>query len=560
MQSRNRWQIYTKKKDESLIEHLCRIRHLTVADLKADYELHLHDPMLLPGMKEARSLIVDAVNNKTKIAIFGDYDADGTPAAAMLSSLCQKLGVESEVFLPTRATGYGLSQSYIDPIAKSAKLLITVDTGINSVEEIKLIKSKGVKVIVLDHHLPQDELPAADALVDPFLKGSKYPFPNICGCTLAFKLVQALQKDFPDKITDGFIKWQLDLVALSTVTDMMPLYDENRTLVTFGLKVLAKTKRPGLVELMLNAGLDQQKLTAGSIGYSIGPRLNAAGRMGDNTPVIELLTTLDKSRARIVAAEIEGMNRRRQDSVEELVKQVEKTIFKQNLRDDFVYVVYGASWPAGILGLVAGKFTEKYNRAVIIGSLSGDSIKASARSTEHYPIIEGLTESSKFLTQFGGHRQAAGLSAEAKNWPEFVDTVKAHARKYLNNILPLKTLKIDAELEMSQVDLKTITKIQELEPYGLGNSKPLFLLRDVKMSSVQTIGAKKNHVRLTLESGQSRIQAVAFSFAERFENLKLDAADVVGYISENSWQNQTTPQFQLIDFMEAGHQIEEIDV
>src|SRR3989344_5248182 len=205
-----KWQVYKRNEKQSLLEHLCQIRQIDPSELKMDFQTHLHDPNLLPQMDRARALIVKAVKEKWPVAIFGDYDADGTPAAALLASVCQRLGLDFEVYLPTRQTGYGLSESFVEPIAKVAKLLITVDTGITAVETIKTLNVRGVKTIILDHHLPQSgALPPAEAIVDPFLPTSKYPFPNICGCALAYKLAQALHEDFPNLLTEGFLKWQL---------------------------------------------------------------------------------------------------------------------------------------------------------------------------------------------------------------------------------------------------------------------------------------------------------------------------------------------------------------
>ncbi|MEK7202500.1 MAG: single-stranded-DNA-specific exonuclease RecJ [Patescibacteria group bacterium] len=554
-----KWQVYKRQENQSLLEHLCQIRQIEPSELVMDFQTHLHDPNLLPGMKEARALIVEAVKEKWPVAIFGDYDADGTPAAALLAGICQKLGLIFEVYLPTRKEGYGLSNSFIEPIAEQAKLLITVDTGISSVETIRKLKDRGVKAIILDHHLPPEgDLPPADAIVDPYLPGSKYPFPNICGCALAYKLAQALQQDFPKQLTESFLKWQLDLVAISTVADMMMMRGENRPLVDFGLRVLKKTRRPGLVALMRLAGLNVDDLTAGTLGFSIGPRFNAAGRMGDNRPVYDLLTTTDRVQAEELALLIERLNRERQGLVETILEQAESLIWQQNKAGDFAYVLVENNWPTGVVGLVAGKLAEKYYRPVVVGSQIEGSVRASARSIADYPIIDGLTATSSHLVQFGGHRQAAGLSARTDQWELFAKKLKQHASKYFDGVLPKPSLKADDFLTLADATLPLAQEIQSLEPHGLGNSRPTFIIRDVELKDAQPIGQTKKHLRLTLAKDGKCVQAIGFSLVDKFATHKSNRADVAGYLTVNEWNGNSSVQFQLIDFKHVGSDIQEI--
>ncbi|MEK9167585.1 MAG: single-stranded-DNA-specific exonuclease RecJ, partial [Patescibacteria group bacterium] len=472
-----KWQVYRRHADDSIIEHLCRIRQIDSSKLVMDYQTHLHDPNLLPQMDKARALIVEAVRNKLPVAIFGDYDADGTPASALLASVCQKLGLIYEVYLPTRQTGYGLSESFVDSIAQQAKILITVDTGVTSVKTIKQLKKLGVRTIILDHHLPPEgELPPAEAIVDPFLQGSKYPFPNICGCALAFKFAQALQQDFPLQLTEGFLKWQLDLVAISTVADMMVMRDENRPLVDFGLKVLKKTKRPGLVALIRLSGVKIEELNAGTLGFTIGPRLNAAGRLGDNRPVYDLLTTVDPIKAEELANKIEKLNRERQSLVETVLAEAQSQIWQQNKSDDFVFLICQKGWPSGVVGLVAGRLAEKYYRPVVVGSLSDSQIVASTRSIGDYPIIDALTSTRHLLERFGGHRQAAGLTVKQKEWEALSRNLKKHAKQHFKGILPKPILKADDFLALDNATLARAKVLSALEPHGLGNSRPTFII------------------------------------------------------------------------------------
>ncbi len=527
-----------------------------------DFQVHLHDPNLLPQMDKARALIVTAVKENWPVAIFGDYDADGTPASVLLAGLCQKLGLIFEVYLPTRQTGYGLSDSFVSPIAEQAKLLITVDTGISSVETIQKLKKLGVKTIILDHHLPPDPsaggLPPADAIVDPYLPGSKYPFPHICGCALAYKLASALQQDFPQQLTESFLKWQLDLVAISTVADMMEMRGENRPLVDFGLRVLKKTRRPGLLALMRLAGVKLDDLTAGSLGFTIGPRFNAPGRLGDNRPVYDLLSTTNPVEAEELAVKIETQNRERQELVETILAQAETLIWQQNKAGDFVYVLAENDWPTGVVGLVAGKLAEKYYRPVVVGSRLEDRVRASARSVSDYPIIDGLTAASKFLEQFGGHRQAAGLTARADKWELFAVALKQHASKYFAGVLPKPSLKADDFLTLSDATLPLAQEIQSLEPHGLGNARPTFIIRDVELKDAQPIGQTKKHLRLTLAKDGQTVPAIGFSLVDKFATHKSNRADVAGHLTVNVWNGNSTVQFQLIDFKPVGSEIQTV--
>ncbi len=556
-----KWQVYQRQDKKTLLEHLCQIRRIDSRELEMDFITHLHDANLLPQMDKARALIVSAVREKWPVAIFGDYDADGTPAATLLASVCQRLGLIFEVYLPTRQTGYGLSDQFVKPIAEQAKLLITVDTGITAVDTINKLKSLGVKTIILDHHLPpsglsgKGVLPPAEAIVDPFLANSKYPFPNICGCTLAYKFATALAKDFPVQLTEGFLKWQLDLVAISTVADMMEMRGENRPLVNFGLRVLKKTRRPGLAALIRVSGLNIDNLNTGSLGFTIGPRLNAAGRLGDNRPVYELLSTTDSIRAEQLARQIEKFNQERQELVATVLSQAQKVIWQQNKFSDFVYVITGIDWPSGVVGLVAGKLAEKYYRPVVVGAHSNGQIRASARSVGKYPIIDGLTAARNQLIQFGGHRQAAGLTASQEKWQQFAIELKDHAEQYLDGVLPQPSLKADDFLTLAEATLSLANSLSTLEPHGLGNPKPTFIIRDVEFKDAQVIGETKKHLRLTLAKDSKQLPAIGFSLAEKFRTHKSNRADVAGHLTANVWNGKSSAQFQLIDFKVVGSDI-----
>lgn len=550
------WQVHARR-SPVLLEHLLLLRGLTVKDLEFNFSEQLHDPFLLPDMEPAVSLIEQAVKENWHITVFGDYDADGTPAAALLQLSLERLGLSVTVVLPTRETGYGLRKVDVEKAAKASQLLITVDTGITAVDEVALAKELGMKVIILDHHLPKEKLPQADAVIDPFRSDSQYPFNYLCGCALAYKFIVACQSRFPENLTEGFVKWLLDMVAISTVADMMHMVGENRVLVHYGLKALIKTKRPGLQELMKVSGLTAEKITPGSLGYVLGPRLNASGRLGDNRMAFELLITNDSNRAKELAAEIEQRNRTRQQIVKDILEQADKILFTQNSREDRCFVVVGSDWSPGVVGLVAGKIAAQYNRPVIV--LTGnETLTGSARSVGNYSIIDGLTASSKSLTRFGGHNQAAGLSLPASNLSSFVSDLKAHADSFIKREELRKVFKADAFLTETDISLKTINEIEKLQPFGYQNSQPSFIIRSALLGEPKRMGASKDHCKWRVQSAGASFDVIGFGFANRYDASPLVEADLLGLLESNLWNGNETIQFRLQDFRLPNQEIETI--
>ncbi|QQG49984.1 MAG: single-stranded-DNA-specific exonuclease RecJ [Candidatus Berkelbacteria bacterium] len=542
----SRWSV-RKRLNRDLLEHLCLLRGFSADDLQPDYSAHLHDPNLLPDMVVARRLIRQAVENGSHVTIFGDYDADGTPASALLSMTLTKINVPHDVMLPTRSTGYGLHCEQVEEIIKRSKLLITVDTGINSLEEIKMAKDAGLGVIVLDHHLPGPELPVADAIIDPHRKDSTYPFAQLCGCALAFKLVCALVEDFHE-ITKGYCKWLLDLVAISTVADMMPLVGENRALVHYGLVVLRQNRRVGLQALLEEAGVQSDSITSSTIGFIIGPRLNASGRLSDNTPALRLLLTEDKKKAKALAKEIEQANVTRQSLVDEVLSEAREQLFKQNDNGDRIFTLFGRDWPSGVVGLVAGRLVFEYSRPVIVGSLQNGEIRASARSIEKYSIVDGLTRCATHLGTFGGHAQAAGLSTNASNWEKLSSALKRDAVNCLDEHDLVKRYVAEAFLEKSDLTTKVASSLEKLAPFGLGNTKPLLILRDADVADVRFIGSDARHLKMLLNSALGNLEVIGFDLADRYKQQSLKSGNFLGYLENNYFQGAERLQLRLVDF------------
>jgi single-stranded-DNA-specific exonuclease len=547
-----------RRRADDLLEHLCQLRGFDPEQLLPDYSTHLHDPNKLPDMDKARELMRRAVKEKWQVAVFGDYDADGTPAAALLSALLGELGLEHEVILPTRESGYGLRMSYIEEISTRCRLLITVDTGVSSVPEITRAKELGLGVIVLDHHLPGITLPPADALIDPYLKRSSYPFKELCGCALAFKFACALQADFP-AVTAAFCKWQLDLVAIATVADMMPLIGENRVLVHYGLVVLRQQRRPGLRALVDIAGIRPETISAATLGFVIGPRLNASGRLGDNTPAFELLSTNSSMAADRLARVLETANAKRQALVETTLREASELLFVQNQPEDRIFLVQGDHWPAGVVGLVAGKLSQRFNRPVVVGTALEGEIRASARSIEKYPVIDGLSNNAKILKSYGGHALAAGLSAEAESWEALAAGLKSHAAATLTSDDLRPTFRADAVATSGDLDIKTVKKLERLEPFGLANKQPLVLVEDAIVEEVRFIGGEGRHLRVNISSPIGRVEGIGFDLAGRYKSAPITEGAFLGYLDNNYWNGRERLQLKLIDFQPQGVEINLID-
>jgi single-stranded-DNA-specific exonuclease len=553
--SRPRWQVRQRESND-IVEHLCAIRSIRPEELSPDFERHLHDPFLLPDMEKACRIFSEVVRAKKHVTIFGDYDADGTPAAALLSLSFDRLGVPHTVVLPTRETGYGLRLEDVEQAAKHSDVLVTVDTGITSTKEVLRAKELGLQVIILDHHLPAAEIPPADAVVDPFVPTSKYPFPHICGCAVAYKFIQALSKEFPDSLTESFRKWLLDIVAISTVADMMVMRDENRTLVHYGLIVLQKNRRVGLKALLEVAGIEPKNVDASSIGYAIGPRFNAGGRLGDNRIVYDLLRTEDPREALKLARTIERFNKERQDLVNELYLLVERELFLQNDPSDKFFVVSGESWPTGLLGLTAGKICQQHNRPVVVLSYSDEQYSGSGRSGDNYSLIDGLTSQASLLERFGGHRTAAGLALKKENYTKFVGAIKEHANQQLSEQDLLASFSADAILQSDEVTLETARRIKQLEPFGLQNPQPLFIIQNVQIEPLKKLGRKQNHIKTIGRIGEVSFDIIGFNMINTHELFgDVPVIDCLGSLEENVWNNRRSLQVRLVDYHPAGKEI-----
>ena len=467
----------------------------------------LHDPFLLEGMEKTVSLLGEAVAKGETILVWGDYDVDGICAASVLMDMLHEMGASLAYRIPSRhSEGYGLNEAGIREIAGKCRLLVTVDCGVSSVKEVALAKELGLTVIVTDHHQPPEQLPAAAVVMDPLL--GNYPFPFLCGAGVALKICQALQG------MEGVEK-RLDLAALATVADVVPLQGENRFIVREGLKRLAASRRPGVRALIRSAGL-QPPLSADDLAFRLGPRLNAAGRLGDAKLGVHLLLTPDPAKAEHIAGLLEKANRERQAlekaMTDEALRQVRDSSV---LPGAHVLLAQGEGWNPGVIGLTAGKLCEKFHRPAIALSLQDGLAVGSCRSIPGVHIYRMLAACAGLLERFGGHEQAAGLTVREENIPALRERLEQEIASSVPKECFLPTREYDLSLPFSTWTEETLDLLDQLEPTGCGNPPPLFRLEDARVVSLRRVGRDGSHLKLSLlDGGRDPVDGVAFFLGE----------------------------------------------
>ena len=462
----------------------------------------LHDPFLLPGMRETVSLLRAAIADGKTIMVYGDYDADGVCASSILMEVLHEEGASLAYRIPSRHTeGYGLNAEAVRDIARKAQLLITVDCGVSNVDEVALAKELGLTVIITDHHQPPEVLPQADVVMDPLL--GDYPFPGLCGAGVALKICQALQGM-------AGVEKRLDLAAIATVADVVPLRDENRIIVSEGLKRIAATARPGLRALLASAGLTPP-YSADDLAFRIGPRLNAAGRLGDAKLGVHLLLTPDPAKAENIAALLEEANRTRQRFEREMTAAALSGLSAESLAASHVILVSGEDWNPGLIGLTAGRLCDRFHLPTVALSIHGDTAVGSCRSIPGISIYRMLQACEDLLERFGGHEQAAGLTVKAENIP----LLRERLEKVISAAAPEETflpaMEYDLALPFRTWTPETLSLLSRLEPVGCGNPPPLFLLQDAEVQSIRRVGRDGSHLKLTLlDEDLSVVEGIAF--------------------------------------------------
>jgi len=585
-----KWQLKENKINKELINNnpdippvilqLLNSRGLSIQEIKSflepDYKEDLHDPFLFKDMKASVELIFKHIKENNKITVYGDYDADGVTATAVMRKTLAFLGAEDlDIYIPHRETeGYGMNKNAVEESVKNGtKLIITVDTGIRSIDEIKLAKEKGIDVILTDHHECGDKIPDC-LIINPKVDGEIYPFRELAGVGVAFKVAQALLLAHADDDADkreyeSFEKWLLDLVAIGTIADLVPLINENRVLVNYGLVVLNKSSRVGLQKLIEIAQSDTDKngnariIDAWQVGFQLAPRLNAAGRLGHANSAYQLLVTNDEKEGIKIANELDKTNKERQDITQGIFEQVDQDIDENN---KILFAVYNGTqeraWPSGVMGLVAGKLTEKYYRpALAITTKEGNDgleIVGSARSVAEFDITAMLEKCAEFLPHYGGHKQAAGFTVKADKLDDFLTKAKEITERELKNIELIPTLEIDLEINFSDVSEDLYEALQKLKPFGVKNAQPKFLSKSLKVVNSNFMGADSQHLKLKLQQNGKLFDAVAFNIIDEWKKIFArgesalggkvgNTIDLVYYVDMNEWNGRSEIQLKIID-------------
>ncbi len=511
------------------------------------------DPFQLIGMGATVDRICFALQHNEPIAIYGDYDVDGVTATALLVQALGELGANVRGYIPNRFDeGYGLNKEALDALnASGVKLVITVDCGIRSPDEALHARNLGLDLIISDHHHPDGEnLPPAFAVINPKQHGDPYQDKDLAGVGIAYKIIEALVQAQP--LANGFqLNDLLDLVALGTVADLAPLVGENRVLVRRGLRQIRETKRQGLYSLAGIADLKINKCTAGNIGFMLGPRLNASGRLESALASLELLTTTDVMRAGQLAMQLDTQNRQRQAITRQMQEQAEAIAMRDD-PDGFLLFAAHEDFNPGVVGLAASRLTEVHYRPAVVAAKSAEETRASCRSIPEFHITDALDQCKDLLVRHGGHAAAAGFTVKNENLPELVTRLKEIARKQLGEKDLRQTLMADMEVPLSELNFDLLKHLMFLEPTGYGNPEAVFVSRDVKVKASRTVGADGKHLKLTLEDERGlTIDSIGF----RLGHLKTELparVDVLYRFEANEYNGRTSLQLNLKDVKPAG--------
>lgn len=507
-----------------------------------------YDPFLMNDMHKAVNRIIEAIQNKEKTIIYGDYDVDGITSITVLKKFLNERGLEVDYYIPNRLEeGYGLNCKAIEEIAKNEyKLMITVDCGISGIEEIKIANNYGIETIVTDHHEQLEELPNAYAIINPKRRDNTYPFRGLAGVGVVFKLIQALsiKLELDEK---EYLKF-LDIVCIGTISDIVPLIDENRVISKLGLKLVKVTKNIGLKELIKETGY--KNIDSSMVSFGIAPRINACGRMGEQEEALRLFLTNSKEEANEITKRLNTYNIQRQEKEKIIFDQAIKELEKENLDKLNSIVLSGENWHHGVIGIVASKITEKFFKPTILIGIENDEGKGSGRSIPGFDLHEALVESSDYLKKYGGHEMAVGLSLDKDKIQEF--------KKHFEKIVEAKDVKqlqpvINIETDITKRDLnkEIIEQIKLLEPFGEKNKQPIVAYKNLKITSIRALSDGK-HLKLMLKDGNNTINAIGFNLGELTnEYLIGDKIDIAGTLELNIFNGQESIQINLKDIMKS---------
>ena len=513
----------------------------------------LHNPYLMKDMDKAVARIETAISNNENILVFGDYDVDGTTAVSLVSSYLRSYYPNVATYIPDRyAEGYGISFMGIDYAEDNdISLIIALDCGIKSMEHVAYAKAKNIDFIICDHHRPGDILPEAVAVLDPKRADCSYPYDELCGCGVGFKLVQALAENRNQTIED--LIGYLDLVATAIAADIVPITGENRVLAKFGLEVINSNPRPGIKALIQQ--VKKKVLTITDVVFIVAPRINAAGRIKHGNEAVALLTEYDLEQAEQFAAEIEQHNSDRKEIDKQITKEALLQIEENNEQTRFSTVVYQENWHKGVIGIVASRLVENYYRPTIVFTKSGEKLAASARSIKGFDIYNALEACAEHLDQFGGHMYAAGMTLSEENYENFKNAFENEVSKTIHPDVLTPEILYDAEIELSEINPKLIRVLKQFEPFGPENMTPLFLAKGLKDSGfAKTLGAEDEHLKTYVKQGHSdSFGAIGFGLGKKLDEvIHKKKFDAIFSLEENEWKDTVTLQLQFRDIQASN--------
>ncbi len=524
------------------------------AFFRPKYERDVPDPNSLTDIPAAVERIYTAVKAGEKIIVYGDYDADGVSSTAILVTTLRLIGANVSPYLPHRVDdGYGLSGTVLTGLMPELDLLITVDCGISNVSEIATLKNEGIDTIIVDHHEPPAQLPAAVAIVHPRHPQGSYSEPWLCGAGVAWKVAQALLRDkrSPHQADPDIEKWLLDLAILGTIADVVPLLGENRVIVQFGLEVLKRTRRPGLRALLMATKTDLGRLTATDIAFKIIPRLNAAGRMDHPQPALDLLMATTPLEAEMAFQQLERLNTQRQIVTRRIVQEAAAQVVPGHP----VIFVHDPTWPSGIVGLAAGRLADKWQRPAIVVGSSGTAHVGSARSPGGVHMLDILRLGAEHLEKVGGHAQAAGFTVKAGQIAALAEKIQAGLPTIMANAPAVRSTPATASIPHHLVNQDTLDMLFDFAPWGEANPQPMFVVKDLPLTDWRPVGKDGDHIKFTWQVAHEQLGGIGFGLGEQVgQELKRgrQLVDVLAHLEENEFRGRRSLQLQVVDIVPAG--------
>ena len=509
---------------------------------------NFHDPYLMPDMKPAVDRIIEAINKKEKTIIYGDYDVDGITSITVLKKFLKTCGLDAGYYIPNRLNeGYGLNKNAIDKIHEEGyTLIITVDCGISGTEEVDYAYSLGMEVIVTDHHEPLEVLPKAIAVIDCKRKDNKYPFNSLAGVGVAFKLTQAIgiKLGLEEK---EYLKF-LDIVCIGTISDIVPLVDENRVIAKLGLKLVEDTRSPGVKALLIAAGY--KEVNSNTVSFGIAPRINACGRMGHERDALDLFLTENINQANKITQNLNEYNRKRQDIEKRIFDEAISKIEQEHLDKNNSIVIGSENWHHGVIGIVASKITELYFKPSILVCFEEEDGKGSGRSIPGFDLHAALCSASEYLEKYGGHEMAVGLSLKKDKFEDFRNEFEKIAKEAHTEEV-VSVIKIDKEINLKDITLESVKSLKLLEPFGEANKTPIFIYRNFRIDSIRALSEGK-HLKLTLKDENTIINAIGFNMGKYSEEYLIgDKIDVIGVLEINSFNGVESVQINMKDIRKS---------